>query len=74
MEYDLKSKGYRLYSLSRNTIIISRDVLFDEEARWNWDEGKVQKQVVVFEEEVENEDNNAKESPPSSPRTNLSSS
>nr|ABA99612.1 retrotransposon protein, putative, unclassified [Oryza sativa Japonica Group] len=29
-------KGYRLYNLEKKKIIISRDVIFDESATWNW--------------------------------------
>ena len=63
-----------MYSLRRNTIIVSRDVLFDEEASWNWEQGKVQKQAVIFQEEAENEDKDVGESSQSSPRADSSSS
>jgi hypothetical protein len=31
--YSSMSKGYRLYNLKNNKIIISRDILFDEKAK-----------------------------------------
>ena len=33
--YSSQSKGYRLYSLKSNKIVISHSVLFDEKATWN---------------------------------------
>uniref|UniRef100_A0A5B7B4M6 Retrovirus-related Pol polyprotein from transposon TNT 1-94 n=1 Tax=Davidia involucrata TaxID=16924 RepID=A0A5B7B4M6_DAVIN len=76
--YSSKSKGYRLYSLKSNKVIISRDVLFAENAKWNWEENKVDKRAVItelVEEKSANEDGNDEDSPPASPRTSpLSSS
>ena len=34
--YSLQSKAYRLYNPISGKIIISRDVIFNEEASWNW--------------------------------------
>jgi hypothetical protein len=44
--YNSISKGYRLYNLKTNKVIISRDVLFDEKAKWNWEQGQVEEQLV----------------------------
>ncbi|RVX19280.1 Retrovirus-related Pol polyprotein from transposon TNT 1-94 [Vitis vinifera] len=41
--YATESRGYRIYSLSRMKIVISRDVHFDENSYWNWDLKKVHK-------------------------------
>ncbi|KAL6332552.1 hypothetical protein AAG906_008972 [Vitis piasezkii] len=41
--YAAESKGYRIYSLNRMKIVISRDVHFDENSYWNWDLKKVHK-------------------------------
>nr|CAN72453.1 hypothetical protein VITISV_008931 [Vitis vinifera] len=41
--YAAESKGYRIYSLSRMKIVISREVHFDENSYWNWDLKKVHK-------------------------------
>jgi Reverse transcriptase (RNA-dependent DNA polymerase)/gag-polypeptide of LTR copia-type/Integrase core domain/GAG-pre-integrase domain len=40
------TKGYRLYNLEKKKLVISRDVIFDEKAFWNWEEEKVQIQSV----------------------------
>jgi hypothetical protein len=40
------SKGYRLYNLKTNKVIISRDVVFDEKASWNWEEDKLEQKTV----------------------------
>ena len=34
--YDLRSKGYKLYSPATKKVIISRDVMFNEEGSWDW--------------------------------------
>ncbi|KAL8117736.1 hypothetical protein AgCh_015569 [Apium graveolens] len=66
--YSSKSKGYRLYSLKNKSIIISKDVLFDEGASWNWEKEACQNQTITFEAEALNEDkNNDQSSPASSP-------
>lgn len=42
MGYAAKSKGYRVYNVKDKKIVISRDVLVDEDSFWNWEENKVQ--------------------------------
>ena len=44
--YNSQSKGYRIYNLKSNKIIISRDVEFDENVVWNWDEQKIEKKKI----------------------------
>ncbi|KAL0379429.1 UNVERIFIED_CONTAM: hypothetical protein Sangu_0007200 [Sesamum angustifolium] len=46
--YSTQSKGYIIYNLKTKKLIISRDVEFDEDAMWNWDEEKVERQSVMF--------------------------
>ncbi|KAK4380842.1 Retrovirus-related Pol polyprotein from transposon RE1 [Sesamum angolense] len=46
--YSTQSKGYRIYNLKTKKLIISRDVEFDEDAMWNWDEEKVERQSVMI--------------------------
>lgn len=57
-------KAYRLYDPTVKRIIISKDVRFDEETRWNWeDEVDEDKFVECREEEEENQDENLEEAP-----------
>ncbi|KAI5405839.1 hypothetical protein KIW84_052559 [Lathyrus oleraceus] len=46
LEESSMSKGYRLYNLKTNKVIISRDVVFDEKAFWNWEEDKMKEKTV----------------------------
>ncbi|KAL0359426.1 UNVERIFIED_CONTAM: Retrovirus-related Pol polyprotein from transposon RE1 [Sesamum angustifolium] len=50
--YNTQSKGYRIYNLKIKKLIISRDVEFDEDAMWNWDEEKVERQSVMIPKET----------------------
>ncbi|KAL0388509.1 UNVERIFIED_CONTAM: Retrovirus-related Pol polyprotein from transposon RE2 [Sesamum radiatum] len=50
--YSTQSKGYRIYNLKTKKLIISRDVEFDEDAMWNWDEEKVERQSVMIPKET----------------------
>ena len=44
--YDSQAKGYRIFNLSTEKIMISRDVEFDEDASWNWVEEKLEKKFL----------------------------
>jgi hypothetical protein len=35
--YEIGSKAYRMYDPATKRLHVSRDVVFDEEARWNWE-------------------------------------
>ncbi|KAL0314923.1 UNVERIFIED_CONTAM: Retrovirus-related Pol polyprotein from transposon TNT 1-94 [Sesamum angustifolium] len=50
--YSTQSKGYRIYNLKTKKLIISRDVEFDEDAMWNWDEEKVERQSVMIPKDL----------------------
>ncbi|KAL0358315.1 UNVERIFIED_CONTAM: putative mitochondrial protein [Sesamum angustifolium] len=50
--YSTQSKGYRIYNLKTKKLIISRDVDFDEDAMWNWDEEKRKRQSVMIPKET----------------------
>jgi hypothetical protein len=72
------SKGYRIYNLKTNKVIISRDVLFDEKAKWNWEQGQVEDQLVPMmfllqRLAQENESNDDSTHPSSSSTSSLSS-
>jgi hypothetical protein len=59
--YSLMSKGYKLYNLKTKKVIISRYVMFDEKAKWNWEQCQVEEQfvpvIVAQRTTQENEDN-----------------
>ncbi|KAK4385501.1 hypothetical protein Sango_2674100 [Sesamum angolense] len=59
--YSTQSKGYRIYNLKTKKLIISRDVEFDEDAMWNWDEEKVERQSVMIPKETLRNNNKKKE-------------
>ena len=40
------SKGYKLYNLKSKKVIVSRDVVFDENAVWNWKNENVEGKTV----------------------------
>ena len=40
--YEAKSKGYRVYNLKDKKIVISRDVIVDEDSFRNWEKNEVQ--------------------------------
>ncbi|KAG6512658.1 hypothetical protein ZIOFF_030787 [Zingiber officinale] len=44
--YSDESKGYRLYNPKTNQLVLSRDVIFDELAVWNWDDNDSQVPVL----------------------------
>ncbi|KAG6418595.1 hypothetical protein SASPL_120799 [Salvia splendens] len=44
------SKGYRLYNLKTRNVITSRDVIFNKNASWNWEENEVQKHGSIIDE------------------------
>ncbi|CAL9003641.1 unnamed protein product [Prunus brigantina] len=49
-----ESKAYRLFNPLSNKIIVSRDVVFEEDQQWNWDDGH--KQAILAELEWETEE------------------
>jgi hypothetical protein len=44
-----ESKAYRLYDLVEKKIVISRDVVFDEEKSWDWDQSYNEQLVADLE-------------------------
>eukprot|EP00268_Persea_americana_P034969 TRINITY_DN34554_c2_g2_i10.p3 TRINITY_DN34554_c2_g2~~TRINITY_DN34554_c2_g2_i10.p3 ORF type:complete len:198 (-),score=47.61 TRINITY_DN34554_c2_g2_i10:1828-2421(-) len=44
-----ESKAYRLYDPTSQKIIVSRDVVFEENESWNWDESQESDQIVDLE-------------------------
>lgn len=39
--YGTYKKGYRVYNPSTGQVLISRDVLFNEDAKWDWETNSV---------------------------------
>lgn len=49
-----QSKAYKLYNPITKKIVISHDVIFDEERFWLWEENNAEQQIQVdFDEENE---------------------
>ena len=81
----MQSKAYRLYNPSSGKIIISRDVMFNEDASWPWGTEIDDHYVILLEDEelpvelhepaspptspMSSSDNDNNFSPPSSPST-----
>ncbi|KAL0741957.1 hypothetical protein Bca4012_083470 [Brassica carinata] len=45
--YSSQTKGYRVYMLERKKIEISRDVIFEERSKWDWDKKEVIKHLAT---------------------------
>ncbi|TXG54757.1 hypothetical protein EZV62_020013 [Acer yangbiense] len=45
----------RLYNLKSKKIVVSRDVIFDEQASFDWEKGIIQKRVVMIDEMQDNQ-------------------
>ncbi|KAL0544873.1 hypothetical protein IC582_020003 [Cucumis melo] len=63
--YDASSKGYTLYNPVTKKTIVSRDVVFDEEASWNWNDEPEDYKFLFFPDERDEPSDIA--SPPTSP-------
>ena len=69
--YSSMSKGYKLYNLKKNKTLVSRDVIFDENATWNWKKQEVEKSVsvpVLVSKNSASEEENQPSSPSNSPQ------
>ncbi|GLT36973.1 hypothetical protein SLA2020_113170 [Shorea laevis] len=45
--YATKSKGYRIYNMATEKVIVHRDVQFDENSYWDWNKKEVVKAIVA---------------------------
>ncbi|GKV37173.1 hypothetical protein SLEP1_g45232 [Rubroshorea leprosula] len=43
--YATQAKGYKVYDLISKKVNVHKDVVFDKSAHWNWDAGKIEKEV-----------------------------
>ena len=47
-------KGYRLFNVNTQKVIISRDVVFDEKTKWSWENSTEVHLSVPFDESHSN--------------------
>ena len=48
-----ESKGYRMYNPKTKKIVVSRDVVFEEDKRWNWVEEEEHTETVLTWNDVD---------------------
>jgi len=44
--YNTVTKGYRIFQPLTGKFIISKDVTFDEDAKWNWEKAEPRRQTI----------------------------
>lgn len=54
--YSSQTKGYRVYLLEENRVDISRDVIFEENSKWDWNKKEVIKPYVMSLKSVTREE------------------
>ena len=47
--YSSQCKGYRVYNPQNNKLQVSRDVVFNEDASWDWKNNDINKKYVITE-------------------------
>ncbi|KAM2413926.1 hypothetical protein ACFX1X_000496 [Malus domestica] len=45
--YSEESKAYKLYNLLIGKLVVSRDVIFNEEETWKWNNKEVNKEKII---------------------------
>ena len=48
MGYDSCGKGYKVYTLHTKKIVLSWDVIFNEDKSWNWKKNHVEFVLMFF--------------------------
>ena len=56
IEYSTQSKAYKLYNPVSGKMIISKDVIFDETANWDWVEEHIHQGVLMEDSSFEKSD------------------
>jgi transposase InsO family protein len=69
--YSEESKAYKLYNPLTKKLVVSRDVIFDEERVWSWSDEKKAKEQQLLEEPEELSTKAPPSTPPSSLPTTL---
>jgi hypothetical protein len=59
--YCIQSKGYRLYNPETKKIIVSRNVMFDENTSWRWNSKGVEVTMILQNEEDEDSEQSQSE-------------
>ena len=53
--YSDVTKGYWLFDVKTNKLIISRDAIFDEKITWNWEDKKIENTAIISSNQEEGE-------------------
>lgn len=48
LDYNIELNGYRVFKLRTKKLVISLDMEFDENAKWNSDEEKVKRRMITL--------------------------
>lgn len=73
--YSDESKGYRLFNPTKNQLVVSRDVFFDELAAWQWEANPPEnvRRYELMETEANQEETEHQPSPIRASREDISS-
>jgi len=72
LRYSEESKAYKIYNPLTKKLVVSRDIIFDEERVWSWSDEEKAKEQQLVEEPKELSTEALQSTPPSSQPTTLS--